>query len=120
MVKRSSLDGGTALVDDPACQETAMDPVFDLDGIEPDAEDDLREYIDRLVAEGCSVAGGEGADPVLIEPGGKAVETWREDYPYELMDRDEYEDAKYRRVWASTSDAVVAGSHPRTNARPPM
>ena len=68
-----------------------------FDGIEPDAEDNLREYIDRLVAEGYSVAGGEGADPVLIDPGGTAVETWREDYPYdELMDRDEYEEAKYR------------------------
>ena len=74
-----------------------MDSTFDLDGIEPDAEDNLREYIDRLVAEGYSVAGGEGADPVLIDPGGKAVETWREDYPYdELMDREEYEEAKYR------------------------
>ncbi|WP_421733700.1 polyphosphate kinase 2 [Cellulomonas sp.] len=74
-----------------------MDSTFDLDRIEPDAEDNLREYIDRLVAEGYSVAGGEGADPVLIDPGGKAVETWREDYPYgELMDREEYEEAKYR------------------------
>jgi len=68
-----------------------------LDAIEPEAEDNLREYIDRLVAEGYSVGGGEGADPVLIDPGGKAVETWREDYPYtELMDREEYEEAKYR------------------------
>ncbi|GEK21527.1 polyphosphate kinase 2 [Cellulomonas xylanilytica] len=74
-----------------------MESTFDLDRIEPDAEDDLREYIDRLVAEGYSVAGGEGADPVLIDPGGKAVETWREDYPYdELMDREEYEETKYR------------------------
>lgn len=74
-----------------------MDSTFDLDRIEPDAEDNLREYIDRLVAEGYSVAGGEGNDPVLIDPGGKAVETWREDYPYdELMDREEYEVEKYR------------------------
>lgn len=74
-----------------------MGSTFDLDTIKPDAEDNLREYIDRLVAEGYSVAGGEGADPVLIDPGGKAVETWREDYPYqELMERDEYEEAKYR------------------------
>jgi len=80
-----------------AVQEDPMEPPFDLDDIEPDAEDNLREYIDRLVAEGYSVAGGEGADPVLIDPGGKAVETWREDYPYdELMDRDEYEAEKYR------------------------
>lgn len=74
-----------------------MDSTRDLDGYRPEAEDNLREYIDRLVAEGYSVAGGEGADPVLIDPGGKAVETWREDYPYaELMDREEYEEAKYR------------------------
>jgi polyphosphate kinase 2 len=83
--------GGTARQEDP------MDSPFDLDDIEPEAEDNLREYIDRLVAEGYSVAGGEGADPVLIDPGGKAVETWREDYPYdELMDREEYEAEKYR------------------------
>lgn len=74
-----------------------MDPTLDLDGYRPDADDNLREYIDRLVAEGYTVGGGEGADPVLIDPGGKAVETWREDYPYEvLMDREEYEVAKYR------------------------
>src|SRR5690242_9712924 len=78
-------------------QEDAMDSTLDLDGYRPDSEDNLREYIDRLVAEGYSVAGGEGADPVLIDPGGTAVETWREDYPYpDLMERDEYEDAKYR------------------------
>jgi len=74
-----------------------MDSTLDLDGYDPGAEDNLREYIDRLVAEGYTVSGGEGADPVLIDPGGKAVETWREDYPYdELMDREEYEEAKYR------------------------
>jgi polyphosphate kinase 2 len=74
-----------------------MDSPLDLTGYRPDSEDNLREYIDRLVAEGYTVAGGEGADPVLIDPGGKAVETWREDYPYtELMDREEYEETKYR------------------------
>jgi polyphosphate kinase 2 len=74
-----------------------MNDALDLEDIHPDAEDNLREYIDRLVAEGYTVAGGEGADPVLIDPGGKAVETWREDYPYdELLERDEYEETKYR------------------------
>lgn len=74
-----------------------MDSTLDLDGYRPEAEDNLREYIDRLVAEGYTVSGGESADPVLIDPGGKAVETWREDYPYDaLMDRDEYEETKYR------------------------
>jgi polyphosphate kinase 2 len=37
-----------------------------------------------------------GSDPDLIDPGGRAVETWREEYPYqERMDRDEYEVQKY-------------------------
>jgi len=73
-----------------------VDPVLDFQDIQPDPDADLREYIDRLVAEGYTVAGGEGADPVLIDPGGKAVETWREDYPYdELLDRDVYEAEKY-------------------------
>ncbi len=56
----------------------------------------LREYIDRLQAEGYVVQGSSGEDPKLIAPDGSAVETWREDYPYdELMDRDEYEQDKY-------------------------
>jgi polyphosphate kinase 2 len=68
----------------------------DIEHLQFDVEDNLREYIDRLIAEGYSVAGGQGADPLLIDPGGKAVETWREDYPYEeLLDRDVYEEQKY-------------------------
>ncbi|QIM22559.1 polyphosphate kinase 2 [Phycicoccus sp. HDW14] len=56
----------------------------------------LREYIDTLRTEGYTVRGGKGEDPVLIAPDGQAVETWRDDYPYdELLDRDEYEDEKY-------------------------
>ena len=74
-----------------------MSSSFDIEGFQPDVEDNLREYIDRLVGEGYSVAGGQGTDPVLIDPGGKAVETWREDYPYdEPLDRDVYEEQKYR------------------------
>jgi len=73
-----------------------MSSSFDIEGFQPDVEDNLREYIDRLVGEGYSVAGGQGTDPVLIDPGGKAVETWREDYPYdEQLDRDLYEEQKY-------------------------
>jgi len=49
-----------------------MDSTLDLDGYRPDAEDNLRQYIDRLVAEGYTVSGGEGTDPELIDPGGKA------------------------------------------------
>jgi polyphosphate kinase 2 len=68
----------------------------DLDDIQPDADDNLREFIDRLIAQGYTVTDGEGPDPQLIDPGGRAVETWREDYPYaELLDRDTYEQEKY-------------------------
>jgi polyphosphate kinase len=57
----------------------------------------LREYIDHLRVEGYQVQGSKGEDPVLIAPDGSAVETWREDYPYdELISREEYEDEKYR------------------------
>ncbi len=57
----------------------------------------LREAIDRLVEQGYTVRGGQGEDPELIDPGGSAVETWREDYPYEeRMSREEYEAEKYR------------------------
>ncbi len=59
---------------------------------------DFREYIDRLLGEGYSVLPDiAGSDPDLIDPGGRAVETWREDYPYdERMGREEYEQEKYR------------------------
>ena len=56
----------------------------------------LRSYIDQLRTEGYTVRDDHGDDPVLIAPGGKAVETWREDYPYdELMTRNGYEVEKY-------------------------
>ncbi len=59
--------------------------------------DNLREAIDRLVDLGYTVRGGQAEDPELIDPGGSAVETWREDYPYEeRMSREEYEAEKYR------------------------
>ena len=68
----------------------------DLEGILPDADVNLREFIDQLVAQGYTVAEAQGTDPQLIDPGGRAVETWREDYPYdELLDRDTYEHEKY-------------------------
>lgn len=67
-----------------------------LDATPLDLEVNLREFIDELVAKGYSVTGGEGADPQLIDPGGRAVLTWQEDYPYEeLMDRETYEQEKY-------------------------
>ncbi|MFN8079689.1 MAG: polyphosphate kinase 2 [Kineosporiaceae bacterium] len=57
----------------------------------------LREYIDTLRAQGYTVQGSKGEDPTLIAPDGRAVETWREDYPYdELLDRETYEEDKYQ------------------------
>ncbi|MCT1690483.1 polyphosphate kinase 2 [Brevibacterium sp. p3-SID960] len=59
--------------------------------------ENLREYIDRLNTEGYTVADGHNPDPDLIDPMGRAVETWREGYPYdERMSREEYELEKYR------------------------
>lgn len=58
--------------------------------------ENLREAIDHLVNEGYTVRGGQGQDPELVDPGGSAVETWREDYPYaERVTRQEYELEKY-------------------------
>ena len=57
----------------------------------------LREYIDSLKKEGYQVGNREGEDAVLLKPDGNAVETWREDYPYdELLDREDYEQEKYK------------------------
>jgi polyphosphate kinase len=56
----------------------------------------LREFIDALSREGYTVRDDHGDDPMLITPDGKAVETWREDYPYHhLMNRNDYEVEKY-------------------------
>ncbi|QBF47747.1 polyphosphate kinase 2 [Janibacter limosus] len=56
----------------------------------------LREYIDQLMVEGYTVRDDQGDDPMLIAPDGKAVETWRENYPYdELMTRNDYDVEKY-------------------------
>ena len=57
---------------------------------------DLRHYIDSLRDEGYTVRDDQGEDPMLIGPDGSAVETWRENYPYdELMSRDDYDVEKY-------------------------
>ncbi len=56
----------------------------------------LREHIDALRVAGYTVRDDHGDDPMLIAPDGKAVETWRENYPYdELMSRNDYEVEKY-------------------------
>ena len=56
----------------------------------------LRHYIDRLRAEGYTVRDDHGEDPDLIDINGRAVDTWRENYPYDdRMDRNQYEVEKY-------------------------
>ena len=65
--------------------------------LHPRQRENLREYIDRLNLEGYQVLDGHTPDPDLIDPGGAAVETWREGYPYdERLDRESYELEKYR------------------------
>ena len=59
--------------------------------------ENLREFIDKLVEQGYTVRDGQSPDPDLIDPGGSAVETWREGYPYdERMSREDYELEKYQ------------------------
>ena len=57
---------------------------------------DVREYIDRLQIEGHTIGEDHDDDPILIDADGRAVDTWREGYPYaERMPRAEYDEAKY-------------------------
>jgi polyphosphate kinase 2 len=57
---------------------------------------DFREYIDRLSIEGYTVGEDHDDDPILIDLHGRAVDTWRENYPYgERMPREEYDELKY-------------------------
>ena len=54
---------------------------------------DVREYIDRLHIDGHSIGEDHDDDPVLLDPDGRAVDTWRENYPYdERMPREEYDE----------------------------
>ncbi|MFB9069991.1 polyphosphate kinase 2 [Citricoccus parietis] len=64
----------------------------------PDApRENLREFIDKLRNGGYTVSDGHTPDPDLIDPRGRAVETWQEDYPYESrLSREEYELEKYK------------------------
>ena len=58
--------------------------------------DNVREYIDRLHIDGHSLGEDHDDDPVLLDAAGNAVDTWREDYPYqERLDRDVYDEQKY-------------------------
>ncbi|GAA1809025.1 polyphosphate kinase 2 [Nocardioides hankookensis] len=57
---------------------------------------DVREYIDRLQIEGHTIGEDHDDDPVLIDAEGRAVDTWREGYPYDdRMTREEYDESKY-------------------------
>jgi polyphosphate kinase 2 len=58
--------------------------------------ENVRKYIDELQIAGYSVGDDHDDDPELIDPAGRAVDTWRENYPYdERMDRNEYDEQKY-------------------------
>src|SRR6478735_3193647 len=70
--------------------------VFIRPGYGPSMLRDFREYIDRLHIDGHTIGDDHDDDPVLIDPDGRAVDTWREGYPYdERMPREEYDEAKY-------------------------
>jgi polyphosphate kinase len=57
---------------------------------------DVREYIDRLKIDGHRIGADHDDDPELIDPAGRAVDTWRENYPYDdRMGRDDYDRQKY-------------------------
>ncbi|MDI3330655.1 MAG: polyphosphate kinase 2 [Micrococcus sp.] len=64
----------------------------------PDApRENLREFIDKIRDGGYEVIDRHTPDPDLIDPQGKAVDTWREDYPYDTrLSREEYEVEKYK------------------------
>ena len=58
---------------------------------------DLRTYIDQLGIDGHRVGDDHDDDPVLLDADGLAVDTWRENYPYdERLDRRDYDEQKYR------------------------
>ena len=57
---------------------------------------DVREYIDRLHIDGHTIGDDHDDDPILIDTHGRAVDTWRENFPYdERMPREEYDEVKY-------------------------
>jgi polyphosphate kinase 2 len=57
---------------------------------------DVRAFIDNLRVAGYSIGADHDDDPELFDADGKAVDTWRENYPYsERLDRQEYDEQKY-------------------------
>ena len=60
-------------------------------------DQEFREYIDKLHIDGHTIGEDYDDDPYLIDPAGKAVDTWRENYPYDdRLDRATYDEEKYR------------------------
>jgi polyphosphate kinase len=58
--------------------------------------DDVRSYIDRLRIEGHRIGTDHDDDPELLDADGRAVDTWRENYPYdERLGRHDYDEQKY-------------------------
>lgn len=58
--------------------------------------EDLRAYIDNLRIDGHTIGEDHDDDPILIDAAGSAVDTWRENYPYDArMDRHAYDIEKY-------------------------
>jgi polyphosphate kinase len=57
---------------------------------------DIRAYIDELRTAGHTIGEDHDDDPVLLDADGRAVDTWRENYPYdERLGREEYDEQKY-------------------------
>jgi len=57
---------------------------------------DVRAYIDELRINGHRLGEDHDDDPVLLDGEGRAVDTWRENYPYdERLDRAVYDEQKY-------------------------
>ncbi|MEO8852060.1 MAG: polyphosphate kinase 2 [Allobranchiibius sp.] len=58
---------------------------------------DIRQFIDLLNVEGHTIGEDYDDDPILLGPDGLAVDTWRQNYPYqERMNREEYDEVKYQ------------------------
>ena len=50
----------------------------------------------RIQLDGYTVVDDEDDDPILLDPAGVAVDTWRENYPYDhRMARPDYEEQKH-------------------------
>ena len=57
---------------------------------------DVLEYIDKLRIDGHSIGEDHDDDPILLDAEGNAVDTWRENYPYDQrMSREQYDETKY-------------------------